>query len=115
MPWPSVKCSIQRKNQKADRRSASKWDFSDELRQKTISILKNALKKIGYTNAATVEFLLSHDGELYFMEMNTRIQVEHPVTELVYGKDIVEWQVRIACGEKINFLERDLCSTRCCD
>lgn len=100
-------CSIQRKNQKLIEEAPAN-NFSAELRQKTSQLIAEALQKLGYVSAGTMEFLLAQDGELYFMEMNTRIQVEHPVTELVYGVDLIEWQVRIACGEKLILEQKDL-------
>lgn len=93
-------CSVQRRNQKLLEEAPAN-NFPPVLRLETADALKKALSKMGYTSAGTVEFLLSHDEKLYFMEMNTRIQVEHPITELITGIDIVEWQVRIACGEKL--------------
>lgn len=94
-------CSVQRRNQKLLEEAPAN-NFSPKIRTDSIRMLKKALSKIGYTNAGTVEFLLSSDEKLYFMEMNTRIQVEHPVTELITGIDIVEWQLRIACGQRLN-------------
>lgn len=100
-------CSIQRKNQKLIEEAPANG-FSPELRARMSSIISLALKKIGYLNAGTLEFLLTDDDKLYFMEMNTRIQVEHPVTELLYGVDLIEWQVRIAAGEKITLKQEEL-------
>src|ERR1700757_2994136 len=73
-----------------------------ELRQQIADGLRDALKTIGYTNAGTVEFLMDEDGKLYFIEVNARVQVEHPVTEFVTGIDIVKSQIRIAQGEPLS-------------
>src|SRR6185437_11906148 len=70
-------------------------------RKKVVARLKDALKAIGYSNAGTVEFLMDEKGDLYFIEVNARIQVEHPVTEMVTGVDLVKAQIRIAAGEKL--------------
>jgi acetyl-CoA carboxylase biotin carboxylase subunit len=100
-------CSIQRKNQKLIEEAPANG-FPTSLRSEMTAKLNQVMTSIGYYNAGTVEFLLSEEGELYFMEMNTRLQVEHPVTELIYGVDIVELQVRIACMEKLPFKQEDL-------
>jgi acetyl-CoA carboxylase, biotin carboxylase subunit len=100
-------CSVQRKNQKLIEEAPANG-FSDETRKQMSDILCRALKNIGYTNAGTVEFLMDKNEQLYFMEMNTRIQVEHPVTELVYGLDLIELQIRIALKEKLKFLNSDI-------
>src|SRR6201997_2025197 len=93
-------CTIQRRHQKLVEESPS--PVMDAKRRKDLGakVIK-ALTDIGYTNAGTVEFLMDDDGSLYFIEMNTRIQVEHPVTEFVTGVDLVKSQIRIAAGEKL--------------
>jgi acetyl-CoA carboxylase, biotin carboxylase subunit len=94
-------CSIQRRHQKLLEESPSP-SVSPELRRRISKTLSAAMKTIGYTNAGTVEFLMDSSGNLYFIEVNARIQVEHPVTELVTGIDLVKAQIRIAAGEKLN-------------
>ena len=93
-------CSIQRRHQKLIEESPS-VAVTPELRQRTSESLRVALKAIGYSNAGTVEFLMDADGNLYFIEVNARIQVEHPVTEMVTGIDLVKSQIRIAAGESL--------------
>ena len=93
-------CSIQRRHQKLLEESPSPA-LSDKVRKKVMARLKDALKAIGYSNAGTVEFLMDEKGDLYFIEVNARIQVEHPVTEMVTGVDLVKAQIRIAAGEKL--------------
>jgi acetyl-CoA carboxylase biotin carboxylase subunit len=94
-------CSIQRRHQKLLEESPS-VRVTPELRDKMGGILSSTLGRIGYVNAGTVEFLMDEDGSLYFIEMNTRIQVEHPVTEMVTDVDIVKSQVLIAMGAKMD-------------
>ena len=94
-------CSIQRRHQKLIEESPSPR-VSPELRQEMTARLKTAMKEVGYTNAGTVEFLMDEDGSLYFIEVNARVQVEHPVTELVTGIDIVKAQIRISAGEPLS-------------
>jgi acetyl-CoA carboxylase biotin carboxylase subunit len=93
-------CSIQRRHQKLIEESPS-VAVMPELRKRISDALKVALKTIGYTNAGTVEFLMDGKGNLYFIEVNARIQVEHPVTEMVTGIDLVKSQIRIAAGERL--------------
>jgi acetyl-CoA carboxylase biotin carboxylase subunit len=93
-------CSIQRRHQKLLEESPSPALKPDE-RKRVSKSLAVALKAIGYTNAGTVEFLMDETGKLYFIEVNARIQVEHPVTEMVTGVDLVKAQIRIAAGEKL--------------
>ncbi len=93
-------CSIQRRHQKLIEESPS-VAVTPELRERISESLRVALRAIGYSNAGTVEFLMDASGNLYFIEVNARIQVEHPVTELVTGIDLVKAQIRIAAGEKL--------------
>jgi acetyl-CoA carboxylase biotin carboxylase subunit len=93
-------CSIQRRHQKLIEESPS-VAMNLELRKRISESLRVALKAIGYTNAGTVEFLMDADGKLYFIEVNARIQVEHPVTEMVTGIDLVKSQIRIAAGQTL--------------
>ena len=93
-------CSIQRRHQKLIEEAPS-TAVTPELRSRMSESLKVALKAIGYTNAGTVEFLMDERGNLYFIEVNARIQVEHPVTEMVTGIDLVKSQIRIAAGERL--------------
>jgi acetyl-CoA carboxylase biotin carboxylase subunit len=100
-------CSIQRRHQKIIEETPS-TALNDELRMKMGSTAVNVIKAAGYTNVGTVEFLLDKDNNFYFLEVNTRIQVEHPVTEMVTGIDLVKLQISIAAGEKIPFTQSDL-------
>lgn len=100
-------CSIQRRNQKMMEESPSKA-LSQELREKMGNDAIKAAKKVGYVNAGTIEFVLAPDGKYYFIEMNTRIQVEHPVTEMVTGVDLVREQIRIAAHLKLNYKQSDI-------
>jgi acetyl-CoA carboxylase biotin carboxylase subunit len=100
-------CSIQRRHQKIIEESPS-TALDDGLRQKMGETAVNVIKAAGYTNVGTVEFLLDKNKNYYFLEVNTRIQVEHPVTEMVTGVDLLKLQIRIAAGEKIPFTQDDL-------
>ena len=100
-------CSIQRNNQKLIEESPSPG-VSKEKRRELFDAATKAAKAVGYVNAGTVEFLMDRDKNFYFMEMNTRLQVEHPVSELVTGKDIVKWQIRIAAGVELDCTQSDI-------
>ena len=93
-------CSIQRRHQKLIEEAPS-LQITQKQREKMGDVIKRSLKDIGYWNAGTIEFLMDEDGSIYFIEMNTRIQVEHCVTEMVTGVDLVKAQLRIAAGEKL--------------
>jgi acetyl-CoA carboxylase biotin carboxylase subunit len=93
-------CSIQRRHQKLIEEAPS-LQITPKQREEMAKVIKRSLKDIGYWNAGTIEFLMDEDGSIYFIEMNTRIQVEHCVTEMVTGVDLVKAQLRIAAGEKL--------------
>jgi acetyl-CoA carboxylase biotin carboxylase subunit len=94
-------CSIQRRHQKLIEEAPS-LQITPKQREEMAKVIKKSLKEIGYWNAGTIEFLMDEDGQIYFIEMNTRIQVEHCVTEMVTGVDLVKAQLRIAAGEKLH-------------
>lgn len=100
-------CSIQRNNQKLIEESPSPA-VTPDIRAKLVEAATKAAKAVGYVNAGTVEFLMDKERNFYFMEMNTRLQVEHPVSELVTGIDIVKWQIRIAAGVPLDFTQEDI-------
>ena len=100
-------CSIQRRNQKIMEETPSSF-ISDEIRNKMGEVAVKAVKEIGYSNAGTIEFLVDKNKDFYFMEMNTRVQVEHPVTEMVTGVDIIKEQIKIASGDKLSYSQKDI-------
>ena len=98
-------CSVQRRHQKViEEAPAPAPGFSDALRERLYAQVREAISQLRYRNAGTIECLLDASGEIFFLEMNTRLQVEHPVTEMVTGQDLVEWQLRIAAGEPLSEL-----------
>jgi len=100
-------CSTQRKNQKLIEESPAAI-MSEETRKRMIDVSVQAGKAVGYRGAGTIEYLYDKDGNFYFMEMNTRLQVEHPVTEMVTLIDLVKWQIRVASGMELGFKQDEI-------
>jgi len=103
-------CSLQRKHQKIMEEAPSA-SISPKMRKQMGDMAVKFSKSIGYFSAGTIEFILDEDGSFYFMEMNTRIQVEHPVTEMVTGVDLVDWQIKIALGEVLTLSQENIKAT----
>ena len=101
LPFVERECSIQRRHQKVVEESPS-MAVDEGLRRRIAAAAAAVARAVNYTNAGTIEFLVDKDGSFYFLEMNTRLQVEHPVTEMVTSVDLVQWQIRIARGERLS-------------
>ena len=100
-------CTVQRRNQKMLEETPS-GIIDSKLREKMGAVAVKAVKEVGYTNVGTIEFLVDENKDFYFMEMNTRIQVEHPITEMRTGIDLVKEQIKIAAGEKLKIKQKDI-------